>query len=114
MVSNADVAAWDKYYALEAAQAKMEQAAAAKRSAARAAARAAAAAEAGGGGSSISQQQEQQEEGLQQQQLEHEEELVPPSMPQQVFWTDGKTGGCHLCRSECICHRYLCCDSVAC
>lgn len=97
MVSNADKAAWDKFYAAEAVAAAKEQAAAASRAAARAAARAAsasaAAAEAGGG---ASMQQQQQPEASQQEdaeQPEQAEELQPPSLPQQVFWTDGKSGG---------------------
>jgi hypothetical protein len=96
MVSSADRAAWDKHFAAEATQAAKQQEAAQQRSAARVAARAAAAAEAGG--PQISQQQQQQQQQQQdvgqqpEQQQEQELELQPPSMPQQVFWTDGKTG----------------------
>lgn len=90
MVSKADMAAWDKYYAAEALQAAEAAAAARQRSAARAAAKAAAAE----GSPGIVQQQHQvgSEEGADLQQQEQHEELQPPSLPQQVLWTDGKTG----------------------
>ncbi|WIA31279.1 hypothetical protein OEZ86_002181 [Tetradesmus obliquus] len=97
MIARADRAAWDKHLTAEAAaaQAAADAKAAAKRKAA--AARAAAAAD--------SEQQhaaqvQQQEEEQQQQQAQHEpEDAGPPPLPQQVFWTDGKTGsGVHSLR----------------
>jgi outer membrane protein OmpA-like peptidoglycan-associated protein len=99
MISNADAAAWDKYYSADAAAAAAAKAAARKKAEARAAAKAAAAAAADGQDDDEQQQQQQQqqeedqEEGEEsQQQPDQLEELQPPSMPQQVFWTDGKTG----------------------
>ena len=88
MVSRADTDAWDKHYAAEAARAATEQAAARQRAAAKAAAKAAAAAGAAG---SIPQQQQQHQgqDAADVQQLEQHEELQPPSLPQQVLWTDG-------------------------
>jgi hypothetical protein len=93
MISNADAAAWDKYYIADAAAAAVAKAAARKKAEARAAAKAAAAAGADGLGDDEQQQQEDQEDGAEsQQQPDQLKELQPPSMPQQVFWTDGKTG----------------------
>jgi len=95
MVSKADMSAWDKHYAAEALQAAEAAAAARQRSAARAAAKAAAEGSLGAAGLIVQQQQQHQagsEQGADLQQQEQHEELQPPSLPQQVLWTDGKTG----------------------
>lgn len=103
MVSKSDQTAWDRHYAAEGAAAAAAQAAAQQRAAAKAAAKAAAAAagDSGAGASIQQQQQDGEDEGQQQQQLDQHADPQPPSLPQQVLWTDGKTGeaGC-LCQAK--------------
>jgi ribosome biogenesis GTPase A len=99
MIARADRAAWDKHFTAEAAAA---QAAAAAKAAAKrkvAAARAGTAASLGAEGKQQQQQHESEQQQQQQQQQQEAEDAGPPPLPQQVFWTDGKTGsGVHSLR----------------